>query len=362
MAKNVICFDLEGPLSPQDNAYEVMGLLPNGQRIFEVISRYDDILTLEERSGYEPGDTLSLIVPFLVYHKLTEDDIRRVSDTAKIVDGVPYVIERLKKLGWLPHIISTSYSQHAHNIGRKIGVPEKKIHCTSLPLDSFSKKLSEEDRSTIKKLESDILTKLYPALDDEKQMRERLDAFYYGGIAGTKLGELMSKVMVVGGARKVDAVETVSKETGTDLSDMIVVGDSITDYKMLGRVRVEGGIAVAFNANKYALPHANVGLASTDMRMLLVVIAGHMCGGQSCALDAVAAWEEHHAEFIKDPASIPDDLIPEDVRTFLAAKVREKGYFPPRFHLLSGKKDLNEVIKIHAETRAAVRGAAAKLG
>jgi len=39
---NLICFDLEGPLAPQDNAYELMKLFPRGGKIFEVISRYDD--------------------------------------------------------------------------------------------------------------------------------------------------------------------------------------------------------------------------------------------------------------------------------------------------------------------------------
>ena len=47
-----------------------MKLFPNGDRIFEVISRYDDLLTLEEREGYEPGDTLALIVPFLILHNI----------------------------------------------------------------------------------------------------------------------------------------------------------------------------------------------------------------------------------------------------------------------------------------------------
>ena len=45
---NFICFDLEGPLSPQDKAYELMKLFPNGDKIFEVISRYADMLALEE--------------------------------------------------------------------------------------------------------------------------------------------------------------------------------------------------------------------------------------------------------------------------------------------------------------------------
>ena len=35
---NVICFDIEGPLSPKDNAYELMKLFPGGGKIFEIIS------------------------------------------------------------------------------------------------------------------------------------------------------------------------------------------------------------------------------------------------------------------------------------------------------------------------------------
>ena len=80
IAKNMpmICFDLEGPLSPQDNAYDVLALAENGHKIFEVISRYDDILTLESREDYEPGDTLKLIVPFLIYRGISENEIREV--------------------------------------------------------------------------------------------------------------------------------------------------------------------------------------------------------------------------------------------------------------------------------------------
>ncbi len=38
--KFLICFDLEGLLSPQDNAYGLMKLIPDGDKLFEVISRY----------------------------------------------------------------------------------------------------------------------------------------------------------------------------------------------------------------------------------------------------------------------------------------------------------------------------------
>ena len=40
---NLICFDLEGPLAPQGNAYELMMLFPRGGKIFEAISRGDGV-------------------------------------------------------------------------------------------------------------------------------------------------------------------------------------------------------------------------------------------------------------------------------------------------------------------------------
>ncbi|MFQ6128961.1 MAG: hypothetical protein ACE5QW_08685 [Thermoplasmata archaeon] len=36
----LVYFDLEGPLSPQDNAYEVIASIERGKEMFEVIIRY----------------------------------------------------------------------------------------------------------------------------------------------------------------------------------------------------------------------------------------------------------------------------------------------------------------------------------
>src|SRR4030042_28601 len=97
---NFIGFDLEGPLSPQDNAYDLMKLFPNGDRVFEVISRYDDLLTLESREGYEPGDTLALIVPFLVLHNISEDNITTLAARASFIGGADKLIPQLEDSGW----------------------------------------------------------------------------------------------------------------------------------------------------------------------------------------------------------------------------------------------------------------------
>ena len=76
-----------------------MKLFPNGDKIFEVLSRYDDLLTLEEREGYEPGDTLALIVPFLILHNISEDNITTLAVKAGLTGGADKLISWLQSKG-----------------------------------------------------------------------------------------------------------------------------------------------------------------------------------------------------------------------------------------------------------------------
>lgn len=323
----VICFDLEGPLSPQDNAYEVMGLFENGLRIFETISRYDDLLALEGKEGYEAGDTLALIAPFLVYHKISEADITKVSQRAMLVDGAKDLISELKKMGWDVHIISTSYQQHAHNIGSQLGVSPENIHCTMFPLDNYIKEFSDKDTSIIANVEKEIL-RMYPPINDMK-VKMRLDTFFFGELTKSPLGNIMFDMEVVGGARKVKAAEAVSQQKGTEFKDMIVVGDSITDFKMLRAANDAGGLAVAFNANKYAIPFATLALATTDMMDLLPVIRHWELGGRERLIKAFS---------------------------------RRKDKKEPFIHILVDREKFDDVIEVHKKVRNEVRGRAAKLG
>ena len=63
----VFITDCEGPISKNDNAFELTcHFIPDGDRFFTLISRYDDIQAdIVKRPGYKPGDTLKLILPFL---------------------------------------------------------------------------------------------------------------------------------------------------------------------------------------------------------------------------------------------------------------------------------------------------------
>ena len=324
----LICFDLEGPLSPQDNAYEVMGLIDNGHEIFEVISRYDDILTLEGKENYEPGDTLALIAPFLVYHKITENDIKNVSKKAILVDGAKELISELIKKEWDVYIISTSYQQHAYNIGSHLGVEKQNIVCTTFPLDDYVKKFNKDDFRLIEKIEKEILKTNM----NDKEIKQLLDNFYWNELPNTRFGNILKEMKVIGGQRKVDAVLHISKILNKKLNEVIVVGDSITDFKMLKYINEKKGLSVAFNGNSYAIPYATISLATTNMLDLL---------------KCIEIWEKGNRNYVIEKISEMEKLQKKE---------------QPFYHLIEGRENFDEIVKIHKKIRNTVRGKAGDLG
>ena len=328
---NFICFGLEGPLSPQDNAYELMKLFPNGNKLFEVISRYDDLLTLEEREDYEPGDTLALIVPFLVLHSISEADIGNLASKAKLTGGAYKLITWLQNSIWKIFCISTSYEQYAIHITQKLGIYAHNVACTPFPLDKFRSTLCKEDLKLLQQAEEDILA-MRPVTDDDR-IKQSLDNFFWQKLPTTDLGEAIKEVKPVGGRRKVAALNRFADSYDQPLSNWVVVGDSITDFRMLQAVEAEGGLAIAFNANEYALPCSTMSLASTLISDLTEVLE---------------IWQSGRRDGV-------EKLVRQKEK---AGGVGDRGYF----HWLSGRKDMEEVVKIHKRIRHLVREEAGKLG
>ena len=328
---NFICFDLEGPLSPQDNAYELMKLFPNGDRIFEVISRYDDLLTLERREDYEPGDTLALIVPFLVCHNISESDITALAGKASLTDGAEKLISSLQTKGWKVFCISTSYEQYAMHISHKLGIYAHNIASTRFPIEEMRQTLCKEDSALLQRIEREILT-MSPVGDDAR-IKQSLDHFFWEELPATSIGRLIQEVKPVGGQRKVIALNRFADKYDQPLSDWVVVGDSITDFKMLWAVEEAGGVSIAFNANEFALPYATMGLASAMLSDLTEVLEAWQKGGRS-RVERVVKWKEK------------------------SGGKEDRGYF----NWMSGRKDIDKIVDIHKRIRRLVREEAGKLG
>ena len=76
------------------------------------------------------------------------------------------------------------------------------------------------------------------------------------------------------------------------LSGWTVVGDSITDLKMLQAVNKAGGLAIAFNANEYALKYATMSLASVRLDDLWIALEAWQQGGRPAVERVVEEREE----------------------------------------------------------------------
>ena len=327
---NLICFDLEGPLAPQDNAYELMKLFPSGDRIFQVISRYDDLLTLEGRENYEPGDTLALIVPFLAYHGIKEEQIGIMGQRAALTPGASELVSKLRTHGWQVFCASTSYEQYATGVTQRLGIPTQNVACTSFPLNKISQSLSQDDFTLLEQMEKQI-PNLSSMVDDD--IKRLLDHFYWQELPQTKSGKMVTEVKPMGGSRKVKALEHFAAKTGEPLSHWVTVGDSITDFNMLQAVDNAGGLAISFNANEYALPYSTMSLASTRLDDLWVILETWDKGERSAVEKMVKEKEEIGGE-------------------------GKRGHF----HWLAGSNDITEPLKIHSRIRRLVRKEAAKLG
>jgi len=328
---NFICFDLEGPLSPQDNAYELMKLFPNGDRIFEVISRYDDLLTLEGKEGYEPGDTLALIVPFLVCHNISESDITALAGEASLTGGAEKLIPYLQTNRWKVFCISTSYEQYAMHITQKLDIYAHNVACTRFPIEEMRQTLCKEDSALLQRIEKEILT-MNPVGDDAR-IKQSLDRFFWEELPTTNIGKLIQEIKPVGGQRKVDALNRFADKYDQPLSGWVVVGDSITDFKMLRAVEEAGGISIAFNANEFALPYSTMSLASTMLSDLSEVLEVWQRRGRGALEKLVKAKEKSGGK-------------------------GDRGFF----NWIAGRKDIDDIVETHKRIRRLVREEAGKLG
>ncbi|RLC69305.1 MAG: hypothetical protein DRI26_09410 [Chloroflexi bacterium] len=305
-----------------------MKLFPNGGSIFEVISRYDDLLALEGREGYEPGDTLALIVPFLVCHGISEEDIAGLAQKAGLVEGARELIASLRD--WHVFCISTSYEQYALRIVQRVGIPSDNVACTRFPLNRYRSLLGKEGCILVERVERKILA-LTPG--DDEGLKQSLDRFFWVELPGTSLGLVLEEVKPMGGRRKVSSLERFARAHGQSLDRVVVVGDSITDARMLEAVNSAGGLAIAFNANEYALPYATMGLASTSIGDLKPILDAWQQGGRDAVRRIVTEKEKQGHKGDRD-----------------------------NFQWLEGRKNLEQPLQVHKRIRRIVREEAGKLG
>jgi len=332
----IFVFDLEGPLSPMDHAAEAMRFIgsklgrPDFFDLFAMLSEYDDILTLEEKPGYNPGDTLRLIAP-IISTRATDEELISISKTATLTPGAKDLIASLPKDD--VYVASTSYQQHALTIARQLGIRDDHVNCTRLQnFENFPKFENLQE----------IFEDFKNSGKDIKAVRGELDSLFWEEMDGKYLS-----TVVCGGRRKEEVLENISKERAVPLSEFIAVGDSITDIHMLARAAKEHGLGVSFNGNEFSVPKANLAVSAMNIMALKPLV------------EAEDPWE-----FVSGWNTIQQDrldLLKPETRDYFIQHKLEPYYDDLRAEKRSDT-ELDGIIKRQKEMRKEIRKEYAQLG
>ncbi len=318
--RRIFISDCEGPISKNDNAFEMMShFVPNGEKIFAVTSKYDDALAdVLKRAGYKAGDTLKLILPFLKAYDVTDKKMGDFSaQNLILIDNAKKSLQHIRKIA-PSYIVSTSYEHYIRVLCEVMEFPFKNTYCTKLHLDKY--RMSQQEKTQVKELGQKIAEmslfeipsaarSLKDLPENARATIERLDEIYWEQVAEMQIGEIYIEINPVGGFEKADAINEVVNALNATLADVMYVGDSITDEEAFKLVKEGGGLAVSFNGNQYAVSNAEIALMSADSIITTIVADTFIKLGKDKTLDLVAQWNnETLAESPADQALVKSFL------------------------------------------------------
>ncbi len=295
--------DCEGPISKNDNAMELAAhFIPQGEEFFSLLSKYDDYLAyVEKRPGYKAGDTLRLILPFLKTFGATDKKIEQYSrDHILLMPGAEETLQFIRRK--MPvFIISTSYESYIKALCEVIDFPFQDAYCTKLEIDRYP--LPTDEEGYLRKVAAEIsrmpmiewgegaggIADLPPQC---REVVQRLNQIFWGEMTDMRIGRVLEEVDPIGGEGKAAALKDILRGTGGEVSEVMYVGDSITDLQALELVRTGGGLAVSFNGNAYAIQEAQLASLGGDTGIISIVAQLFAAGGTDEVMSMLAQWGE----------------------------------------------------------------------
>jgi energy-converting hydrogenase A subunit R len=299
--KRVFISDCEGPISKNDNAFEITArFVPNGDKLFTLISKYDDALAdVLKKPGYSAGSTLKLILPFLKAYDVTDRQMEEFSDQNLIlIANSKDTLQHVKAVA-SAFIVSTSYEHYIKALCKAVDFPYENTYCTKLSIGKYA--VTDQEKMRLKEIVKEIaqmpMITIPPAaksIEDfspaDQETIGRLDMIFWSEIASMSLGRVFSDVITIGGSQKAEAVKDAVEGLRAQLSGVMYVGDSITDVEAFKLVRENGGLTVSFNGNQYAVKNAEVAVLSENSTVT-AVIADVFCNvGKQQTLQVLENW------------------------------------------------------------------------
>jgi predicted HAD superfamily phosphohydrolase len=299
--RRIYVTDCEGPLTRNDNAQEIAErFLPDGAEFFTRLSKYDDFLAdVIRKPGYNAGDTLRLLPPFLKAFAVSDEGVEAFS--AEDVLLVPGALQALAEIAALlpTFVISTSYTPYLKALCELSGFPLSRVRCTELSLDAWF--MPEDEKAWLRDEAARVMARSLIEIPDGATSADdlspydaatvaRLDDLFWAQMHGRVSGALVAAVRPVGGGMKLAALEEIVAAEGLAAAGVMYVGDSITDAPALEAVKAWGGASLSFNGNGYALAAAEFAAASPDAEVAAELARAFAGGGRDGVEAAVRAW------------------------------------------------------------------------
>ncbi len=300
--KRIFISDCEGPISKNDNAFELAAnFIPNGDVLFANISKYDDVLAdILQKPGYTAGSTLKLILPFFKAYNVTdkqmesfsESNIMLIANSRNTLSHVQSITEAF--------IVSTSYEHYIKALCKATEFPYKNTYCTKVSIDKCPITPREKDRlkqiaqeiSTMKLIDIPKSTKTIEDFSQsDRAAIQRLDQIFWNEIPKMFVSKFLIDVVTVGGEQKAEAIRDVIKRLSANLEDVMYVGDSITDVEAFKLVRESGGLTISFNGNSYAVKNAEVAVLSESNLVSAVMADLFSKLGKENTLEVLSSWD-----------------------------------------------------------------------
>ena len=303
--RRIYVTDCEGPLTRNDNAQEIAArFIPDGAELFARLSKYDDFLAdVVRRPGYNAGDTLRLLPPFLKAFEVTDEGVETFSAEGVLL--VPGALRALTEIAALlpTYIISTSYTPYLKALCTLSGFPLHNVRCTELSLDAWL--MPEDEKAWLRGEAARVMAHSLIEIPDGASSVDdlsptdvatvaRLDDLFWAQMVGRVSGDLVAAVRPVGGGMKLAALEEIVAAEGVAGAGVMYVGDSITDAPPLAAVKAWGGVSLSFNGNGYALAAAELAAASPDAMVAAELAKAFAGGGRAGVEAAVRAWPKPH--------------------------------------------------------------------
>ena len=290
MKKKFYVTDCEGPLSINDNAYEISDyFIPEGGEFFSILSKYDDYLVEKNTEGYLAGSTLKLILPFFKAYNLTEQDLIEFSeDNINMIDGAYKMISYVQDM--MPfYIVSTSYNQYIEALSTKTGFNYENTYSTQLELDKYE--LESTEQEYLLNLHENILF---------DYSFENIDNIFNNIISKMKIRKLMDSVKPVGGIGKKEAILDIIEKNEYEAANLMYTGDSITDCEALEYAKDNQGISISFNGNIHSISSAAISVTATNNLILAVIAEIFKNKSTEGVYDFIASYEENPLDAIID--------------------------------------------------------------